>query len=381
MKNERINLLFIVNSLGFGGAEKNVVTLINKLDTARFRVSLAYLKDENELLPELDQTRLDGRVFCCNVSSKIALHAVRRLAQHIRDEAVDIVVCTNTYSLLYGWLARIVAGRSLRLVEVFHTTEFGSIKEKLHMLFYRPLFWVSDTLVYVCENQKKYWRLRVLRARNDTVIHNGIDIDRFTDRYTLDEKNSVRMSYGFRADDYVVGLCALMRPEKAHADLLRAVACLRVTNMSVKCLFIGDGPERSKIEAAIETMDLAPHVGITGLMADVRQTIAACDVMALVSHHVETFSVAALEAMALGKPMVMTEIGGASEQIVDGENGYLYERGDIGALAVALARLMEATKRDQMGNHARSTVARQFSVDTMVDAYDRLFVRLAESHV
>lgn len=379
MENRRINLLFIVNSIGIGGAEKHVIALLNKLDTTRFRLSLAYLKNEGALLSQLNSERLEGRVFCCNVSSKVDMRAARQLATYICDDTVDIVVCTNTYSLLYGWLARIVARRQPRLVEVFHTTELGSTKGKLQMLFYRPFFRVCDMLVYVCETQKKYWLSRMLRAKHDAVIHNGIDVEHFTDNYTSEAKNLLRQSYGFSADDYVVGLCAFMRPEKAHGDLLKAIANLRAAGLEVKCLFIGDGPERLRIEEKINTMGLAQHVKITGLLADARPAIAACNVMALVSHHIETFSIAALEAMALGKPMVMSEIGGAAEQVIHGENGYLYKRGDISALADALHQLMESKKCGQMGDRARSMVAQRFSLATMVDAYDRLFVRLAHS--
>ncbi len=75
MENRRINLLFIVNSLSFGGAEKQVITLVNQLDTTRFRLSLAYLKNEEELLPELDTKQLDGGVFCCNALSKVDVRA------------------------------------------------------------------------------------------------------------------------------------------------------------------------------------------------------------------------------------------------------------------------------------------------------------------
>ena len=379
MKNRRVNLLFIVDSLDLGGAEKHAIELLNSLDTTRFRLSLAYLKSEYALLPQLLVERLKGGLFCCNVSKKVDMRAVRQLVTHIRDESVDIVVCSNTYPLLYGWLARIAAGRKTRLVEVFHTTELDTMKSKFQMLFYRPLFRACDMLVYVCENQKKYWRSKGLSARQDTVIHNGIDIERYADRYTSEEKNSLRQSFGFGPDDFMVGLCALLRPEKAHGDLLQAIASLRAGKLDVKCLFIGDGPERSRLESTIEAMGLAAHVGITGILADVRGAIAACDVMALVSHH-ETFSIAALESMALGKPMIMSEIGGAAEQVMRGKNGYLYQRGDINALAHAVQQSMESTTRGQMGDHARATVAQKFSLATMVDAYERLFVGLADWH-
>jgi glycosyltransferase involved in cell wall biosynthesis len=379
MENRRIHLLFIVNSLTFGGAEKHAVALLNGLDAERFRLSLAYLKHDETLLPQVDAARLEGGVACCHVSRRIDLHAVGLLAARLRDEAVDIVVCVNTYSLLYGWLARLHSGLHPRMVEIFHTTETGSLRGELEMLFYRPLFLPSHALVYVCDSQRAYWRAKVLRARRDVVIHNGVDTEHFRDRYTPAEKHFWRKCHGFSADDFVVGLCAAMRPEKAHDDLLRAIAGLRAAGCEAKCLLIGDGPQRPSIDRRIDAMGLADHVRITGFVRDVRPLIAACDAMTIVSHHVETFSIAALEAMALGKPMVMTRIGGAAEQIVHGANGYLYPRGDIAALIRALRRLREGQRCRVMGARARATVAGRFSIEAMIAAYADLFAGLASA--
>lgn len=379
MGNRRIHLLFIVNSLQFGGAEKHVVTLLNRLDVARFQLSLVYLKHQETLLQQIDLARLEGRVSCAHVAGKVDLRAVRDLATQIDGDAIDIVVCTNTYSLLYGWLARIRSRHHPRLVEVFHSTDLGTLKDKLQMQIYRPLFFACDMLVYVCESQRGFWRARALRARREAVIHNGVDIERFVDRFAPEETARLRQAHGFSAADYVVGLCAVMRPEKAHADLLQAVMRLRVSGIDIKCLFIGDGPERPAIEAQIRAMGLEGHVRITGFMADVRPAIAACDAMALVSHHVETFSIAALEAMALGKPMVMSRVGGAVEQVTPGDNGYLFERGDIGALADALYRLSDREHCRRMSARARETVVRRFSLAAMIAAYDRLFCEIAQA--
>jgi glycosyltransferase involved in cell wall biosynthesis len=377
MENRRIHLLFIVNSLTCGGAEKHAADLLNRLDTARFRLSLAWLKDDDTLLPQIDAARLEGGAACCGVSRRIDRRAVDRLAARMRDEAVDIAVCVNTYALLYGWLARLRSGLRPRIVEIFHTTETGSLRGELEMLFYRPLILASHMLVYVCDSQRAYWRARALRARREAVIHNGIDGAHFSNLYTPVEKSFWRRCYGFAAGDFVVGLCAAMRPEKAHGDLLRAIAGLRSAGCEAKCLLIGDGPQRPLIERHIEAMGLADHAKITGFVRDVRPLIAACDAMAIVSHHVETFSIAALEAMALGKPMVMSRIGGAAEQIEHGANGYLYPRGDIGALIRALRCLREGGRCRLMGLRARAMVEQRFSIETMTAAYADLFAGLA----
>ena len=373
----RIKLLFIVSSLGFGGAEKHVVALANSLDPQRFQVSLAYLKDDAALLPQVDAGQLQGRLFCCFVARKVDSRAVRQLAAHVDDQTIDMIVCVNTYCLLYASLAQRRAHQACRLVELFHTTELNGLKDQLQMLFYRPFIAMTDMLVYVCENQRTYWRARLLRARQDTVIHNGIDVAHFSDRFTAAQKIRFRNECGFTGNDYVIGLCAAMRPEKAHDDLLQAVARLTRENLPVKCLLVGDGPMRAGIEARIDALGLRRQVVITGFIQDVRLAIAACDAMVIVSHHVETFSIAALEAMALQKPMIMSAIGGADEQIRHGENGLLYPRGEIGALATAVRLLANRQRAQRMGECARRLVEEWFSQTTMVDAYERLFVGMA----
>lgn len=373
MTKTRIHVLLIVNSLCVGGAEKHAVTLLNTLDTRRFRLSFAYLKNETALLPQVQAERAEGGVFCAGVSRKVDLQAARRLAAHLVSEDIDVVLCTNTYSLLYAWLARMAGPACPRIIEVFHSTELGSLEDVLQMQFYRPWILAADRLVYVCDNQRRHWRSRLLRARADTVIHNGIDTHHFADRYGAQEKARVRAEHGLAADDYVIGLCATMRPEKAHGDLLAAVARLRGSGLPVRALLIGDGPQRAAIEADIAARGLASDVRITGFRADVRPLVAACDAMAITSHCVETFSIAALEAMALGKPMVMTGIGGAAEQVASGVNGFLYPRGDIDALCRALRALHAPALRAAMGEQARRTVEQRFSLERMVDAYADLF--------
>lgn len=365
----RIHVLFVVNSLCFGGAEKHVIALLNHLDIERFSLSLAYLKDEKTLLSQLDTRRLDGGAFSCHVATKVDLRAVRLLSEHIREREIDVLVCTNTYSLLYGWLARRRGSRRPKLVVVFHTTEPGTFKGWLQMLFYWPIFRAADLLVYVSKNQRAYWRRKGLRAISDVVIHNGIDVKRFAVDVSDNDTASLRQRFGFSANDYLVGLCAAMRPEKAHGDLLTALGRLRASGVRAKGLLIGDGPERKRIERNIADLGLVEHVKITGFMEDVTRTVTACDVMVLVSR-VETFSIAALEAMALGKPMVMTEIGGAGEQIVDGKTGLLFSPGDIPALVSALKKLESAETRVAMGQRARKKVVSQFSLAEMVRKYE-----------
>jgi glycosyltransferase involved in cell wall biosynthesis len=233
-----------------------------------------------------------------------------------------------------------------------------------------------DLLMYVCERQRQYWRRRGLRSANDAVEHNAIDVGYFAEAVAADTRVALRARLGFSSEDYVIGLCAALRPEKAHGDLLAALASLRAAGLPAKALLIGEGPERARIEHAAAAKGLTEHVRLTGFQRDVRPYIAVCDVMTLVSHAVETFSLAALESMACGKPLVMSDIGGASEQIVHGESGLLYPPGDLDALAAHLTRLTAPGLRTSMGAAAAERVRRCFTLKRMVAGFERRFDEL-----
>ena len=336
---------------------------------------MCHVKPEAQLATELLADRRE-RLVSLGVRGKFSWSAVRRLAGLIEEREISVLVCTNSYSLVYAWLAALRVRHRPRIVEVFHTTDLGTRSSRLRMWFYSMLFRQCDLLVYVSHAQREYWRQRHLHAHRDVVIQNGIDAQSFDDHFTATQKAACRAQYGFASDDYVIGICAVFRPEKAHGDLLQAVRRLRDAGVNARVLLIGDGPQRSVIEAEIARLQLGETAAITGFQQDVRPYIASCDVMVLASHAVETFSIAALESMSLGKPLVLTRIGGAAEQVTPGSNGFLFEPGDIDALTQHLTTLADKNLRERMGAQARKIVRDQFTLDKMAAAYDRELAQL-----
>lgn len=366
---------FVVDYLATGGAERHAVTLANSLDREGFAVSFVRLKPGGALEPLLDTRNLVA-FECAEVATKLDFPAIDRLAAHLRRTACQAVVAANPYATLYAMLAARRVEPHPVVVSTFHSTIMPGAKNQLQMLFYRGMYLFCDSLVYVCANQRDYWRRRALRARSESVIHNGIDVEHFSAKIPLDDAVDLRARLGFGAADLVVGICAVLRPEKAHTDLLEAVARLRREGLQVRCLVIGDGPERLRVETDIERLNLGLSAVITGYQMDVRPYVDACDVLVLASHSVETFSLSALESMAMGKPMVMTRTGGASEQVIDAHNGFLYEPGDIAALAVHLRKFADRGMARKMGGNAAAVVRERFTLQRMTDAYAGLLKRL-----
>jgi len=375
MSSSKTNVLCLVSSLCVGGAEKHTVTLANSLDPSLFNVHLAYLKPVEALLSQVSE-RLAGRTFCLNVAKRVDLAAVSRLRTFIDSHAIHVIVATHEYPALYALMARRGARCIPRLIEVFHATGHLGLKNKLLMQLYRPVFKRCDLLVYVSEKQREYWRSKGFGAKRDIVIHNGVDLERFSDRSDSSQRQALRAQCGFSADDLLIGICAALRPEKAHRDLLRALSLLQQRGIPAKVLIVGDGPERFSIEQTIAALHLSGCVFITGFKDDVRPYLAICDVVVLASHAIETFSIAALEAMAMGKPLVLTRIGGAEEQVIDRLNGFLYEPGDVEALSGKLAALQLEPTRKAMGMASRERVETLFSEGRMMEQFEAQILEL-----
>ena len=230
--------------------------------------------------------------------------------------------------------------------------------------------------MFVCETQQRHWLRRGVFARSNLVIYNGVDCEHWRPG-TREQRALIRGALGLEPRDFVVGMCAVFRPEKNHLQLVEAIAMLRRRGIPARALLIGDGAMRAAIESRARSLGVAAEVLVTGFQQDVRPFVGACDTVALCSGSVETFSLAALEAMALGRPVVLPAVGGSAEMVRAGREGFLFPVGDDAALVDALASLADAPLRARMGANARETVEARFSERAMVDRYEQTLQELA----
>jgi glycosyltransferase involved in cell wall biosynthesis len=371
-----LRVLFVVNSLEHGGAERHTITLLNRLGDRGHRCHAAFIKNRRDQLGRI-RLREGGTLHSLDARRFFDARALVGLTGAISSTAPSVIVAANEYALMYASLALRRSGLRPALVVTVHALRPIGIKEQLKMVAYRPLFWRADCAVFVCNAQRRRWLRRGVFARRNEVIHNGVDTDEFCGARCSAQRLRVRTDLGFTRADYVIGVAAALRPEKNHVQLVEAVARLRKQGIPARALLIGDGETRSKIEAGARDRGVAPYVTITGFQSDVCPYLIACDVAVLCSL-TEAFSLAAIEAMALQRPVVHSDVGGAREMIVDGWNGLLFPVGDTDALVDRLARLSDRSLSRCMGENARATVERWISERSMTDRYERLLIELAE---
>ncbi len=367
-----MKLLFVTGSLVHGGAERHTVGLLNSLAQRGHECHAAYVQDDASQL-----ARLQGAASaeCLQAGSYLDFAALGRLNDVIEKTQPTAVLAANPYAMMYAALALRQSAVSAPLAVTFHTTHLRDAKERLKMLFYRPLFWSADRVVFVCEAQRRHWRRRLVFGRTSEVIHNGVDPQHWR-APGAEVRERARAVLGFAPADYVVGMCAVLRPEKNPLQLVDALAQLRSRQVPARALLIGDGPLRPAVEARARALGVAASLTIAGFQQDVRPFLAAADAVALCSTS-ETFPLAALEAMALGRPVVLPAVGGAAEMVRPGQEGLLFPVGDTAALVGCLAALQDAGERRRMGAQARETVEARFSERAMVDRYERLLQELA----
>lgn len=364
--------LFVAGSLSHGGAERHMIMLVNRLAQRGHDCHVGYVQNDPS---QLDRLQSAVSVECMDARRYLDLRALGRLAALIARVRPLAVVAANPYALMYCALALRRSGARAALVVTFHTTLLPNAKEWLKMLYYRAFFWDADCLVFLCEAQRRHWLRRLVAARSSRVIYNGIDPEHWRSP-DAEVRVRIRRVLGLTDEHFVIGMCALLRPEKNHVQLVEALARLRARGIPARALLIGDGPMRAAIEARARALGLADKVLIAGMQQDVRPLLAACDAVALCSTAVETFSLAALEAMALGRPVVLSDIGGAAEMVRPGAEGFLFPAGDTAALVERLAALADQNLRCPMGAAARERVLARFSEGAMVERYEALLQEL-----
>ena len=367
---------FLQASLGVGGAERVVESLMLGLDPARFETAAICLYTPGTIGESLAAT---GR----QVVSRLATHrldpgAGSVLARAYRAVAADLVYVVDSALPLFwaGWRRR--RARRPRLVVGFHST--GKRSDFLqHALSGAMAFPVADRLVALAPSHRDWLcaRLKLDPARL-AVIANGVDLARFR---PAADRAGARAALGYGPGDRVVGIVAALRPEKNHDLFLRMAARVGTTVPEARFVIAGDGPERGRLEALARELRLGERVRFLGAVSDTPGFYGALDLAVLCSHPiVETFPIALVEALASGVPVVSTRVGSIADIVSPGETGRLVPPGDEAALAAAVEELLrDSSCAGRMRAGARADAERRFDRRGMISAYETLFGAVAQA--
>ncbi len=315
-------ILYITPALSVGGAEKFLILLSNSLVPEKEKQIVVSLKAVNTLQHELDN-KID--FITLPRKNKFDLKPILKLRRLIKLQQPEIIFCINFYSYLVSRCAMFGLPTKATRIISYHSTIHVTRKEHLLHKLYAFLLTKKDAIVTVSTNQAKYTTEHYgIPPTKFTTIHNGIDLQYWRPSPDDSDRLRIRETYAIPFEAKVIVMTAALRIEKNHVGAVKALHLLHtVYNQKAYLLMVGDGVMKDEIIKLARELNLEDYVKITGMQKEVRPFYWASDLFTLTSTSVETFSIAALEAMGCGLPSVLTNIGGATEMVRDGLNGYI----------------------------------------------------------
>ena len=365
-----MRILHAVDTLAVGGLQNGLANLVARLDTARYEHVLCAMRPVNG---STTQVFPEGRVRVVKAAGSPP--GVRALMRTIRETKPDIVHTRN-----WGTAEALIAAKAVGgcgVVHSEHGIDFDSTEHepRRRRFLRRVAFELADRSLTVS------YQLRELHAKRTgfpasriTVIHNGVDTERFAPDAAA--RLRTRAELGIGPEEFCAGTVGNLIPVKDHRTLLEAMKVFAAQRSDWRLLIVGDGPELGALEAMTGERGWKDRVLFTGKSTRVPELLNAMDVY-VSSSLTEGISNSILEAMATELPVAATATGGNPELAVKGESGLFFAVGDARHLAEHLLALRDRVElRRRLGSEALRRVRSQFSIGSMVRKYDEVYASL-----
>ena len=365
----RLRIVHVVHKLDYGGLERLVGALVERLPSDRFESHIVTLSDFGRFA---DGLAAHARLHQDRSVPHLSMIWPRRLTRTIGALAPDVV---HTHSGV--WYKSSLAARRAGVPRLVHTDHgrphpdslTGRLLDGLAARRTDVVVAVSDAL------RRQMTATLVPRPHDIRVVINGIDTRRFHPRSV---NGSLRAELGLHAGAPVIGSIGRLDPIKAYDVMLHAFARLRdgwdaARGAPPSLVLVGDGPERARLAALIEQLGLRDAARLAGWRKDVENIYPAFDVFTLASWS-EGTSLGLLEAMSSGVCPVVTDVGGSGAALGEALRHRLVPAGDAAALAAAWGdALGDPARRSHDAAAGRRRVEQAFGVDAMVREYERIY--------
>ncbi len=368
-----LRVLFCTDNFGIGGTELNAVRTAEALVRKGVELEVAALQGEGPLRERYDAAGIKVHGFpLANLYGAGALRQGLRFASLVRNGRFDVVHCHDIYTNIFAgfWARRggapaVIASRRWGL---------DSTQRRLDTLNRVAQRRSSRVLANSDEVAGMVRREGVSEGRV-SVVPNFLEPGAFI-APVAPEIAAWRSGLGIPQDAVLLGIVARLAPVKDHDSLVRAVAQLAPRFSQLHLAIIGDGPLRATVERLARELGIGARVRFTGLVPHRPNVNHYLDLAALSSLS-EGFPNTIAEAMAAGRAVVATAVGGVRDVVLDGETGTLVPAGDTAALAEALAaRLADPVGTARMGSRGREVAVERFSEEGVISRLIALYQEL-----
>lgn len=367
-----MKILYIITSLGYGGAERVVTDLAKTLHARGHQVQVISISSDVPLGAELKQCGIAFRSleFAGTIYSLAQIVKLLPKLRAIICEFAPAVIHSHLYAA--DCFVRLAAPAHIPIVSTLHNTdkwwrEDGRIRSKVKTWLDASLVRKRDVGLVAVSHAVKAAAERVFtnggRRGEIKMIWNGIDLSRF--------QLSVRSS----SPSLRIVQVGRFYEQKGHETSLRALSLLVNLGIPATLSFVGDGPLRNSLVEKVSELNLADHVTFHGQTSNVGRYLVDCDLYWMPSIW-EGLPIACIEAMASGLPVIASSVGGLSELVTE-DCGILIEPCNYAALAQHSAQLYsDSPQRQRLGENGKSRAMKYFSMDAMCGEYERTYCDL-----
>ncbi|MEW6169948.1 MAG: glycosyltransferase [Candidatus Omnitrophota bacterium] len=365
----KINILHVIWSLEKGGAERFLVLLVKNFDQSRFNSIVCCLNWKGEWASELEEKGI--KVIALNKKGKFDICVIYRIICVIRQYKIDIV---NTHLWAADCLGRVAAifGGVPIIISTVQNVDIW--KKFWHKIIDKMLANRTTKFIAVSKAVKEFLiNTEKIPEEKIEIIPNAIDAESL--RVNELAGLRVREDLGIKNEEIVLTVIGRLVEQKGHKYLFEALSMLD-GRYRVKLLVVGDGPLRESLQFKVNSLQLENKIQFLGQRRDMAEIFNASDGVILPSLY-EGLPVSILEAMAVGKPVIATDVGGTCELVKDGETGFLAQAKNSKSLASNIEKLLTSPdKGKKMGERGKELVNNAFSIQAIVKKTADLYLSL-----
>jgi glycosyltransferase involved in cell wall biosynthesis len=372
-------VLQLIDSFNQGGSERQALQLTRLLyDTGRYNVHLACLSSEGSLRGTIDDLDL-GEIPSFPLTSfydRNAVRQLRRLIRWLKSARIDILHTHDFYTNVFGMSAGVLARLPVRIASMRETSGMRSASQAHVQRF---LYSLSHHIVANSNAVREKLIADGTSAEKVTVVYNGLDLRRLETNVSRPESLAM-LGVPLDPRPRFIAIVANMRHEvKDYPMFLRAARQVKEAIPDAAFLLAGEGELSDSLRALARELGIEDSTFFLGRCENVAELLSVSEACVL-SSKAEGFSNSILEYMAAARPVVVTDVGGAREVVVEGETGYLVASGDDATMAARLiALLRDPETAQQMGVRGRRVVEEKFSCEAQLARTEELYDRLLKA--
>lgn len=364
--------IFFLNScLEWGGGEKWTLDTAYALNRLGYDVIIGS-KPQSVLFKRAQEMGLQvKKTPVKNSLSALDPYQLISFCNYLKKQTIDVIFLNLSHDLKFGGLASKLAG----INKVIYVRSIATpIKDRW---YYRFLFKNCITDIIANSQATKETILQNtahwLKEEKIKVIYNGIKTD-FVNKDRKHLGNNIRKEYNIAENMIVMVNIGRLTYEKGHSYLLDAVSIMRKELENFKVLIVGQGELENKIRSQIKELALEKYIILTGFRNDIFDILYHSDFLIHTALW-EGFGYVIAEAMAMGKPVVSTNVSSIGELVLDKETGYLAESKNPDDIAHKALMMIEQLKNKKYGKKGQQTIEENFSLDKMITELEKYFLQ------